>query len=858
LDLATISPNLFGLSPLLIQERHDHAFDVEPVTEEFYRRYHLAFDTVKKLIRGIRDHDRKHLFTQRLFNRLMFIAFIQKKGWLQFGGSKHQDYLNALWSDYKKNGNKEMGFYYERMYNLFFHGLGAQDDVGISNINRGGVWADFIGKVPYLNGGLFEEDDDDKDGSIKVPDEAVGAILHDLFNHFNFTVTEATPLDIEVAVDPEMLGKVFEELVTGRHETGSYYTPKPIVSFMCRETLKGYLQANLSREKPETLAKFVDEHEASGLRDAEAVLEALRRVRVCDPACGSGAYLLGMLHELMDLRNCLFSAKKVDPIPAYDRKLEIIQKNIYGVDADLFAVNIARLRLWLSLAVEFEGDKPAPLPNLKFEIEQGDSLAAPGPDPEQGLMWSDEIRRFGEAKAKYMKSHGDAKRTLETTVIELKNSISSWTHHGKTVNGFDWAVEFAEVFGEGGFDIVLANPPYIRHELILEQKPNLQIRFKEVYSGTADLYVYFYARGLEILRPGGMFAYISSNKWLIANYGKKLRQLLSSKHSMKTLVDFGDLPVFKSATAYPLIITIQRDCNPGATIRYVRVLSLEPPYPDVSAILGENGSDVDSKQLSGSSWSFSAPRPRKLSGPPNTTLQSIATYLNGRVYYGIKTGYNKAFVIDTATRNELVRQDGKSRDLIQPLAQGRDIRKWIAEPRDRWMIVTQIGVDIKRYPAVFQHLRQYRRELERRSDQGNHWWELRPCDYYDLFPKPKIVYQVFQVKPCFAFDEKGTMVNNSVYLIPSDDLYLLGVLNSRPFWREIQRTCSQIQNGYQLMLSYFLNTTIPLPKDDERGQIAKLSAQCVLRKGLNCEDIEREIDLRIAPHYGLSPSDLDD
>jgi MmeI, DNA-methyltransferase domain len=381
LDLELISPNLFGLSPLVIQQRHDQAFDVEPVTEEFFTEYHVVFEKVESLIRGIRDQDQRRFFTQRLFNRLMFIAFIQKKGWLQFGGNKNQDYLNALWSDYKKNGDKEMGFYHERLYTLFFHGLGAQDEVGIAKINRGGLWADYIGKVPYLNGGLFEEDEDDKDGKIKVPDEAIRAILQDLFNHFNFTVTEATPLDIEVAVDPEMLGKVFEELVTGRHETGSYYTPKPIVSFMCREALKGYLESNLPKEKPEGIARFVDEHEPGDLHDGESALEMLRRIRVCDPACGSGAYLLGMLHELIDLRTCLFSAKNIDPISAYDRKLEIIQRNVYGVDIDAFAVNIARLRLWLSLAVEFEGNDPPPLPNLKFEIEEGDSLGAPGPNP---------------------------------------------------------------------------------------------------------------------------------------------------------------------------------------------------------------------------------------------------------------------------------------------------------------------------------------------------------------------------------------------------------------------------------------------------------------------------------------------
>ena len=355
LDLSSMSPTLFGLSPLTIQERHDTAFDVEPVTDEFFTKYRTVFERVEGLIKGIRGKDRKRLFTQRLFNRLMFIAFVQKKGWMKFGGKKTPDYLNALWSEYRKTGNLEMGFYNERLYNLFFHGLGAEDDVGIVNINRGGVWADFIGQVPYLNGGLFEEDEDDKDGGIQVPDNAVQLILTELFDPFNFTITEATPLDIEVAVDPEMLGKVFEELVTGRHETGSYYTPKPIVSFMCREALKGYLESQLPNEKAPVLASLVDEHDPRGLKDGERTLEALRRIRVCDPACGSGAYLLGMMHELMDLRSCLFTSKSLDCVTTYERKLDIIQRNLYGVDLDPFAHQIfARLRLWLSLAVEFE------------------------------------------------------------------------------------------------------------------------------------------------------------------------------------------------------------------------------------------------------------------------------------------------------------------------------------------------------------------------------------------------------------------------------------------------------------------------------------------------------------------------
>ncbi len=237
LDLASVSPNLFGLSPLAIQARHDEAFDVEPVTREFFQTYADVFGEVEKSIHGIKEVERKRLFTQRLFNRLMFVAFIEKKRWLN--RDAETDYLTSLWRAWGHGKGKDRNFYRDRLKLLFFSGLNTPNEVNIVGINRGGVLKELIGSVPYLNGGLFEEDDDDRDEKIVVPDECIDAILNQLFNRFNFTVTESTPLDVEVAVDPEMLGKIFEELVTGRHETGSYYTPKPVVSFMCREALKG-------------------------------------------------------------------------------------------------------------------------------------------------------------------------------------------------------------------------------------------------------------------------------------------------------------------------------------------------------------------------------------------------------------------------------------------------------------------------------------------------------------------------------------------------------------------------------------------------------------------------------------------
>ena len=201
----------------------------------------------------------------------------------------------------------------------------------------------------------------------------------------------------------------------------------------------------------------------------------MRTVTACDPACGSGAYLLGLLQELIELRSALFSARNVDPVTNYQRKLEIIQSNLYGVDSDQFAVNIARLRLWLSLAVDFTGEKPEPLPNLDFKIEVGDSVLGPSPasskaDETYGALSKQSSRstligEYVDLKAQYLNAHSGIKRTLLQQIEEKRQQIGDRSDGGAEIHGFDWEVEFAEVLADGGFDIVLANPPYVRQEL---------------------------------------------------------------------------------------------------------------------------------------------------------------------------------------------------------------------------------------------------------------------------------------------------------------------------------------------------------------------------------------------------------
>ena len=449
------------------------AFDVEPVTRDFFRKYKEIFGDALETITGFGgddDDSDKRLFTQTLFNRLMFVHFLSRKGWLSINGDK--DYLQALWNDYQGDEVKSPptgnapNFYRDRLRLLFFTGLNNPDS---RDLARGA--SPHIGKVPFLNGGLFTEGDyDGVDSPIVVPDSVIEGALAELFEKFNFTVMESTPFDIEVAVDPEMLGKVFEELVNERHDSGAYYTPRPVVAFMCREALKGYLEGKETGVSADAIAAFVDTHDAShiGSTAAPRVGAELDTITVVDPACGSGAFLLGMMQELVELRTALFRIES-KPEDFHALKLHIIERNLYGVDIDEFAVNIAMLRLWLSLAIDFDGDTPPALPNLDFKIVCGDSLLGPDPSPDNyGTLFRDRVVRvadqFAELKGAYMNESDrfrKAERQEEIGALE-RELTAALAESPAPEDAVDWRVQFAEVFAlRGGFDVAIANPPYM-------------------------------------------------------------------------------------------------------------------------------------------------------------------------------------------------------------------------------------------------------------------------------------------------------------------------------------------------------------------------------------------------------------
>ena len=434
---------------------------------------------------------------------MLFTHFVSRKGWLKFDGNT--DYLNALWADYQADA-RQTNFYRDRLTTLFFAGLNNPQSQSLS----AGVQP-LIGEVPFLNGGLFDETDLDRRAVNAVPDAALAPLLGDgntvgLFNRYNFTVMEATPLDTEVAVDPEMLGKLFEETVNERHSNGAYYTPRPVVAFMCREAIKGYLSGkDVAGLDDAGMAGLIDRQDTAGVTPQQAleIANAVAGMKAVDPACGSGAFLLGMLQEIIAVNATLINAGHTPDSP-YQQKLDIITNNIYGVDQDKLAVSTAMLRLWLSLAVDYDGDGPPdPLPNLDLKLVDGDAIAGPNPQQLDFTLQSIVNSGLQEQIAAYTRVHGPAKTNLKVQVEDIKGQLRENMRDAAPDGVVEWRIDFADVMLNGGFDVVIANPPY---GIPVKDRRSAAI-------GHGDSYTNFMGLAGD-LAPNGVMAYITPTSWL--------------------------------------------------------------------------------------------------------------------------------------------------------------------------------------------------------------------------------------------------------------------------------------------------------------------------------------------------------
>lgn len=591
----------------------ENVFSVEQVTKEFFEKYRDLFlrlkesldEIVKKDAKVETDLKQKNVdtvdFSKKLLGQIVFLYFLQKKGWFgvkrgnEWGsGSKH--FLKELFE--KKHGDYN-NFFNDLLEPLFYEALRLE--------RPGDYYSRFDCRIPFLNGGLFDpiNDYDWWDTDILLADDVFsndrrtkegdsGDGILDVFDRYNFTVKEDEPLEKEVAVDPEMLGKVFENLleVKNRKSKGTYYTPREIVHYMCQEGLANYLatalDGKISKVDIETLIKYGEsaiEHDSrvvtkgretgrysfklpqSVRKRANLIDEKLADIRVCDPAVGSGAFPVGMMNEIVRTRNALtpYLGENGERSP-YDFKRYAIQNCLYGVDIDSGAVEICKLRLWLSLVVDEETrEQVQPLPNLDYKIVCGNSLFG----VEKNLFNQKLFNRLEELKPLYFNETSAGKKQSHKKAID---DIISQITNGHSE--FDFEIYFSEVFHEkGGFDVVIANPPYVRADsgaeyLSFRKELEETKKYQTLYEKW-DLLVPFLEGGLDIINSKGDLVYIVSNAVCTSKYALKLLDLIQKDYFPRSVDYFEGMAVFDAGVT-PVVIQVAKSNVDDKTKKIIR------------------------------------------------------------------------------------------------------------------------------------------------------------------------------------------------------------------------------------------------------------------------------------------------
>jgi hypothetical protein len=336
--------------------------------------------------------------------------------------------------------------------------------------------------------------------------------------------------------------------------------------------------------------------------------------------------------------------------------------------------------------------------------------------------------------------------------------------------------------------VILGNPPYVRQERFGDDKPALGKLYK-VFNTIADLYTYFIEQGHIQIRPNGRFGMITANKFMRANYGAALRKFLTTKVKLETLIDFGELRVFDDATPDPMI-TVSANEASSTSLKYVQVKHLK--FSSLHEVVASSAVLLQENAWQGSNWSLANASQQTILDKIQENMTRLGIYSQGKIRRGILTGYNEAFIIDQATRERLIAADSKSAEIIKPFLVGDDVRRYHANFKDQYLIWSYVGVPIDKYPAIYEHLQQYQEKLEKRWDKGKYWWELRHCDYYADFEKPKIIYPDISMSSRFVLDRNAYYTVNTTYFIPIDDAFLLALLNSELIWLYLKRKCTAL------------------------------------------------------------------
>jgi len=555
------------------------------------------------------------------------------------------------------------------------------------------------------------------------------------------------------------------------------------------------------------------------------------------------------------------------------------------------------LRLWLSLAIEYEGEPPIdPLPNLDFKIVRGDSLLGPDPGQMSFNRVAIEQSRLGALKADYLRaSDGVAKDRLRAD-IEAARELVRTDLAGATVPAgvVDWSLEFAEVFASrGGFDIAIANPPYVRMEQISNHKTTLKSLYPDVYRGTADYYVYFYNRAIQSLCGGGVLVFISSNKYMRAGYGKKLRAYLSSRLVLSQVVDFGDLPLF-TATAYPSVVVGRKlQADPDLPLRVADLVmpirrkiatedqtvtteTVNRVIESLPSLLSDHAvSGYPRSMLAEEGWVLEDLSLVRLFERLMNTGTPLGDFVEGRIYVGIKTGLNEAFVVTQSKRDELVATDPGSVEVMKPWVRGRDIRRWRPGSVDQWLLnipwhFPQRADAVKgvsthsealfkeQYPAVYEHLSSHKSKLSarNRAEVGvrYEWYSLSRwgAKYQSEFDRPKILWPDIARELRFAYDDEAIYPDMTCFMMPSESTWLLAVLNSELTEFLLCLLTSSLRGGFLRPKRQYI-TRLPIVTPD--GGLQR-ELEAVAEAGIAGEPIDDDtLNDLVYDLYGLSRAD---
>jgi len=1028
------------------------AFSVEPVTKEFYNElqnwYFYAMDKVKfpddyKYSEYL-EKDKEIRNAQsliRLLTRLIFIWFLKEKGLVPNDLFDEQKLRNIV-KDFGNSNN----YYNAILQNLFFATLnrpikerGWAEDKGFpANKKDFGVKSKYryenkflISKeevlklfedIPFINGGLFDCLDKDSiyiDGfsrnekkQAKIDDDLFFSSkektvdlskyelsanakvrgLIDILKSYNFTTDEATPIDQEIALDPELLGKVFENLLasynpetntTARKATGSYYTPREIVDYMVEESLREYLKTKVpqAEEILDNLFSYSNENIDLPQDLKKELIYAIDQIKIIDPACGSGAFPMGILHKLVYLLQKLDPANKVwyeiqvDRInkeskevlemakdenalkellnevkehfnesinyPDYARKLYLIENCIYGVDIQPIAIQISKLRFFISLILDQKADKTKPnfgilpLPNLETKFISANALIGlnipvrPEGKPQKrvGSINTNELEeslkklrhryfRIGTKEEKIQLQEEDKKIRERIKEVLIKNGFPAET--ADKIAHFDIFDPDASadwfdpewMFGvTDGFDIVIGNPPYVRQEKIKAIKPILEKQNYEVFTSTADLYVYFYEKGYQLLKDQGILAYITSNKWMRAKYGEKLRKFLKEKTAILEIIDFSGYKVFEQTVDTNILIFRKQKPRKEHIFRFLEV---KGDIEDIEEYLRKGKSKLieqttEKKVEHLYSWSqvdkwqelrtWQTMYQNKLSDNAWTLGDEIVLSLKDKIekagkplkdwdvkiYRGVITGFNEAFIIDSEKRDEILRncktekERKRTEEIIKPVLRGRDIEKYRYKWAGLWIILSTKHTIT---PCLLNYLKKYKETLEKRA--GNQeWYELQSPpskEKINLLLMDKIGYSDIGLR--FALIQNGIIgLNTTYFIIPYKNikdrerilLYLLGLLNSKLIMFYYQNTAQVLSAKTTRGFSVYIEQ-LPLPPITKENQpiadqiIQKVEQILTLTQSKDYDTnqtkqeqvkrLEHEIDKIVYKLYGLTEEEI--